>query len=498
MTPTADTVVELLGQQAAWCGEKAAFSYSYHGDGRYGAQVTFRELDYRARAIGAGLQRSGVLEGSPVLVLCRPGLDSVAGMFGCWYAGGIAVPIPERVGPGLASVIADVGAGFALASTVTPASIRAAVDTLAGRVGEPLVWCDTENGDAGSWQVPVIDAHTVAMVQYPSAPTRAARGVVLMHGNLMASLVALGEAWPGDHRDVAVSWLPTHHGMGLIGAVLSGIYRGCSTVLMSPSAVMARPLCWLEAISRWRATMTVAPDVAYRSCVARSTPAERAGLDLSSLSTATNTGQPLRAATMRSFSDAFAPSGFRGEAFTPVYGLPEASGLVAGGAASPLPVIRHLDQVALQSDRVVDAAPDDPGAVEVVGCGRPRAQVVIVDPQSWRPCKPNEVGEIWIAGPSVARGYWDAPAPTEQMFGAMPAHARNGPFLRSGDRGFVRGGQLFVIGRCHDLVVLGGAHYHPHDLEATVAACHPLLVAGRGAVFTATPPSGGGDCGRSA
>ena len=493
VTLAADTVVELLGQQAAWCGEKLAFSFSYHGDGRDGSQVTYRELDDRARAIGAGLQRSGVIEGSLVLVLCRPGLDGIAGLFGCWYAGAIAVPVSERVGPGLASVIADVRAEFTLAAPTTPASVRSAVDTLAARVnGESLVWCGTDEQDAGAWQVPVIDAHNVAMIEYPSASARGARGVVLTHGNLMAGLAAIGQAWPGDHqRDVVVSWLPTHHGMGLLVGVLETMYRGCSTVVMAPSAFIQRPLCWLESISRWRATATVAPDVAYRWCVARSTPAQRAGLDLSSLSTAINVGQPVRAATMRAFTQAFAPAGFRAEAFTPMYGFTEAGGLVAGGAASPLPVLRHLDQAALQSDRVVDAAPDDPGAIEVVGCGRPRAQVVIVHPQSRRPCGPNEVGEIWIAGPSVARGYWNAPAATEQMFGAMPARAHKGPFLRSGDRGFVRGGQLFVVGRCHDLLVLGGAHYYPYDLEATVAGCHPLLVSGRGAVFAVAPPSGG-------
>lgn len=492
VTPIADTVVELLAQQAAWCGEKVAFSYSYHGDGRDSTQVTYRELDDRARAIAAGLQRSGVIEGSPVLVLYRPGVDSIASLFGCWYAGAIAVPIAERVGPGLPSVLADVRAGFALASPSTPGSIRSAVDTLAARVGQPLVWCDTNEQDAGAWQVPVIDRHTVAMIHYP--PGRGARGVVVSYGNLMASLAALAEAWPGDHqRDVVVSWLPTHHGMGLLGAVLGGIYRGRSTVMMAPSAVMARPLCWLEAISRWRATMTMAPDAAYRRCLAHSTAAQRAALDLSSLSVAVNTGQPVRAATMRAFTQAFAPAGFRGEAFLPMYGLPEASGLVAGGAASPLPVVRHLDQAALQSDRVVDVTSDDPAAVEVVSCGRTRAQVVIVDPVSRRPCGPNEVGEIWIAGPGVARGYWEAPAATEHTFGAMPARAHKGPFLRSGDRGFIRGGQLFVIGRCHDLVVLGGTHYYPYDIEATVAGCHPVLVAGRGAVFAIQPPSGGAE-----
>ena len=493
VTPMADTLVELLGQQAARCGEKVAFSFSYHGDGRDGSQVTYRELDYRARAIGAGLQRSGVIEDSPVLVLCRPGLDSIAGIFGCLYAGAVAVPIAERMGPGLASVIADVRAGFAVASPGMPGSVRSAADTLAARVGEPLVWCGTDEQDAGAWQVPVIDAHSVAIIQYPSVSTRGARGVVATHGNLMASLAAIGEAWPGDQRDVAVSWLPTHYGMGLVGMMLGTVYRGCSTVLMSPAAFMARPMRWLEAISRWRATMTVAPDVAYRWCVARSTPTERADLDVSSLSMAINAGLPVRAATMRAFTEAFAPAGFRSEAFKPVYGLTEATGLVAGGAASPLPVVRHLDQAALHGDRVVEAAPDDPAAVEMVSCGRPRAQVVIVDPVTRRPCGPNEVGEMWIAGPSVARGYWEAPALTEQMFGAMPARAHKGPFLRSGDRGFIRGGQLFVLGRCHDLVMLGGTHYYPYDLEATVAGCHPLLVSGRGAAFAVAPRSGGAE-----
>ncbi|MGH3969963.1 MAG: fatty acyl-AMP ligase [Mycobacterium sp.] len=481
--------MELLCQQAARCGEKVAFSFSYHGDGRDSAQVTYQELDTRARAIGAGLQRLGANEGSPVLVLCRPGLDGIAGMFGCWYAGAIAVPVSERVGPALSSVIADVRAGFAVASPATPASVRSAVDTVARVRGEPLVWSGTEEGDGGGWVAPVVDAHSVAMIQYRSG----SRGVVVTHGNLMANLAALGQARPGGTHDVGVSWLPTHHGIGLVGAVLATIYAGATMVLLAPSAFMARPMRWLEAISRWRATVTIAPDFAYRLCVQRSTPAERAGLDLSTLSTAMNGVEPVRAATMRAFADAFAPAGFRREAFMPVYGLAEATGLVAGGSAAPLPVVRHLDRAALHADRVVDVDPDDPGAVEVVGCGRPRAQVVIVHPVTRRSCRPDAVGEVWIAGPSVARGYWAAPAATEQIFGAMPAHARYGPFLRSGDRGFVRGGQLFITGRCSDLVVVDGARYYPDGIEATVAHCHPVLVSGRGAVFAVAPKSGGAE-----
>ncbi|UVO13633.1 fatty acyl-AMP ligase [Mycobacterium sp. SVM_VP21] len=481
--PTADTVVELVRQQAARLGEKAAFSFSHHGDGRAASQVTYRGLDAWARAIGSQLQGLGA-SGQRVLVLCGPGLDGIAGVFGCLYAGAIAVPVAQRVGPRLALVIADAGAGFAVASARLPPSIRGAVDAAAGGLrGGPVVWCGTDDGDPDAWMAPAVDSDSIALIQYSAGPARHPAGVVVTHENVMAAVAAVAAAGLADSRDVVVSWLPTHHERGLIGTVLAPLYLGASTVLMAPSAFLQRPMCWLEAISRWRATVTMAPDSAYRWCVQRSTPTERAGLDLSTLSTAViNGGEPVRAATMLRFAEAFSPAEFRGDAFMPVYGRAEATMLVSGG--SDRPTVCHVDRAGLASGWIAEAHQDDPNAVAVVGCGRPRQHVVIVDPATRMECGPDEVGEIWVGGPSVAQSYWGAPAASDQIFEAFLADGGGGPFLRTGDRGFVRGGELFVTGACPDLIVLDGVHYYPHELEATVADCHSVLLSGRGAVFT--------------
>ena len=484
IVPTADTVVELLRQQAARCGEKAAFSFSHYGDGRDGQELTYRELDRRARGIGAQLLQQGAA-GGRVLVLCRPGLEAIAGIFGCLYAGAIAVPVSERVVPQLASVIADVGARFAVASPEMPDSIRSAVDTLTGRGGgKPVVWCGTDDGDAQAWVAPGVDADSIALILYSAGSTRFPRGVVLTHENVMANVAATGHVWVGDRRQVAVSWLPTHHAQGLIGAVLATIYAGATTVLMAPSAFVQRPMRWLEAISRWRATLTMAPDFAYRLCARRSSVIERAGLDLSSLSRAVIAGvEPVRAVTMQSFADAFAPAGFCREVFAPVYGLAEATWLVSGGSDSQAPGVCHLDRAGLQSGWALDTDPKDRGAVSVVGCGRARQPVLIVDPDTRCECGPDEVGEIWVGGAGVAQSYWNAPTQSDQIFEAFLADGGGGPFLRTGDRGFLRGGELFITGRCSDLVVVGGVHYYPNDLEFTVQDRHVALLTGRGAVF---------------
>ncbi len=484
VTLSVDTLVELLRQQAARCGEKTAFSYSYYGDGRDGSQVSYRELDTRARAVGAALQERGAA-GSRVLVVCGAGLDGAASIFGCWYAGAVAVPVAERVGPRLAGVIAEVRPGFAVAGPQVPASVRVAVDTVVERTGaRPLVWCDSGDGDAAGWVAPAIDSDSIALIQYAPGSVHCSKGVVVTHEQVLTNLEAIAAAGWGDDRDVVVSWLPIHHERGLIGGVLAGMYRGATTVLMAQSAFIARPLCWLEAISRWRATVTMAPDVAYRVCVQRSTRAQREALDVSSLSTAVITGtQPVRAATMAAFSEAFAPAGFQPQAFAPVYGLAEATLLVSGGSDSDRPQVCHVDRSGLASGWALDSVPGDRDAVAVVGCGLPRQQVVIVDPDTRVQCGPEEVGEIWVGGPGVAQGYWGAPRQSDQIFEAFLAGSGEGPFLRTGDRGFLRGGELFLTGRLPDLVVLSGVHYYPSELEATVQQCHAVLLTGRGAVF---------------
>ena len=325
-----------------------------------------------------------------------------------------------------------------------------------------------------------------------SGSTRAPKGVVLTHANLLHNLAAIAEAWGGDENDVAVYWLPQHHDMGLIGGVLETIYVGCSTVLLSPAGFITRPIRWLETIARYRATMTAAPNFAYNLCVERSTPKERAALELSSLATAMNGAEPVHAETLRAFTEAFAPAGLRPEALMPVYGLAEATLLVSGGSEHDTPVIRWLDRDALGEHRVVDADPDAARTVSIVSCGRPRGgqRIVIVDPETRRRRGADEVGEIWLAGPSVASGYRGKPEDTEKAFGAYLSDTREGPFLRTGDLGFVHDDELFITGRCKDLIIVAGNHYYPNDIEASVQSCHPVLLAGRGAAFAVTSESG--------
>jgi acyl-CoA synthetase (AMP-forming)/AMP-acid ligase II len=495
-TPT--TLVDLLRQQAERYQDKVAFSFSYNGDDKNKSQLTYQELDLKARAIAYRLQQQGAA-GERVLLFCRPGLGPIAGYFGCVYAGAVPVPVHEKLAPRLASVVPDAYARFALAPPETPVKVKTAVDELVGAIGQqPLRWGLTDAAAAGTekWVIPDIDANTPALIQYTSGTTRSPKGVVVTQRNILHNLAAISQTWDGDEHTISASWLPQHHDMGLIGGVLLQLYVGATTVLMSPAAFINHPMLWLEAISRNRATHTMAPNFGYDRCVEHSNAHERSGLDLSSLSVATVGAEPVRAASLEAFADAFASAGFRSEAISPAYGLAEATLLVSRGLVSALPVIHHLDRAALGEDRIVDASAEDPGAAAVVGCGRPQGgqRVIIVDPETRRKCEPDRVGEIWIAGPSVAQGYWNRPEETEQTFSAylaeMDPDSFAGPFLRTGDLGFLRAGELFITGRCKDLIIIRGDNYYPNDIEVTVQGCHPALLSGRGAVFAVTPESG--------
>ncbi|HEU4363324.1 MAG TPA: SDR family NAD(P)-dependent oxidoreductase, partial [Mycobacterium sp.] len=492
------TLVDLLRQRAKSCQDRVAFRFSRDGEERDSRQVSYVGLDAQARRIAAGLQQQGAA-GEPVLVLCSPGLDFIASYFGCLYAGAIAVPVhpPTRdhLVPRVESIIADIQPGFAITTAEMQAKIRATVDGLVTE--RPLRWFLADGdvlADGAQWIAPDLGADAVAMVQYTSGSTSAPKGVVLTHGNLVHNLEAIRQAWNAeiDGSATGVFWLPPFHDMGLIGGLLETLYVGGTSVLMPPTAFIKRPMRWLEAISRHRATITAAPNFAYDLCVELSTPEQRAALDLSSWSAALCGAEPVRTATLDGFAEAFAPSGFHKEAFLPVYGLAEGTLLVSGGSDSPVPVVRHVDRAALRENRVIEVPGDRPTTATLVGCGRPRGgqRVVIVDPETRRVCRPDEVGEIWLGGPSVAHGYWGSPEQSAETFAAYTSELSDtgeGPFLRTGDLGFLWAGELFVTGRRKDLIIIRGNNHYPNDIELTVQNCHPALMPGRGAVFAVAP-----------
>ncbi|MES1244335.1 MAG: amino acid adenylation domain-containing protein, partial [Acidobacteriota bacterium] len=417
-----------------------------------------------------------------------PGLDFVAAFFGCLYAGAVAVPAyPPRSArgqPRLRSIAADCGASAVL-TTSTVASRESLVERVPELSGARWLATDDLDESTGSWQEPHLTGTDPAFLQYTSGSTAEPKGVVVTHGNLVHNEEVIRRSFGQSESSVVVGWLPLYHDMGLIGNVLQPLWCGGEAILMSPLAFLQRPRRWLEAISRYRATTSGGPNFSYDLCLRKIKEADRQGLDLSSWRVAFSGAEPVRSATMERFAEAFAPYGFRREAFYPCYGLAEATLFVTGGDPGEPFHARPLDPEALAENRVSV----DPEGRELVSCGRPAAdpaqRLLIVDPSDLAMgavCPPDRIGEVWISGPGVAAGYWNRPEETARSFGARLADG-DGPFLRTGDLGFVMDGELFVAGRLKDLIILRGRNLYPQDVELTAERSHPALRPGCGAAF---------------
>ena len=465
-------------------------AYIFLADGeREEESLTYGELDRRARTIAAALQ-ARVGKGERALLLYPPGLEFTAAFFGCLYAGVIAVPAyPPRLNRNLLrlqAIVRDATARIVLA----PDQVVSRAQSLFDQSPElkALQWLTTNQLAGGledRWSQDAINANDLAFLQYTSGSTGQPKGVMLTHANLLHNAAVISHLLDHKPTDKYASWLPTFHDMGFMAGVLQPLYAGVPVVLMSPASFLQRPARWLEAISRYKATTSGGPNFAYDLCVRKITDAQRAQLDLSSWTVAFNGAEPVRAETMENFVNRFAECGFKREAFYPCYGLAEATLMVSGGLKDAAPVSLSVSASGLERHVVSEEPRPGSGARELVGCGAtmPGQQVAIVRPEMMARCSPDEVGEIWVSGPSVAQGYWDNPGETERTFRARLADTGEGPFLRTGDLGFLRDGELFVTGRLKDLIIIRGSNYYPQDIELTVERAHPALRAGFGAAF---------------
>jgi acyl-CoA synthetase (AMP-forming)/AMP-acid ligase II len=488
-------MVEVLQARADGAPDDLAFLFLIDGE-EEGPRLTYAGLDRAARAVAAAL-REGAGPGDRALLLYEPGLDFIPAFFGCLYAGLIAVPACpprfDRVLQGwqvLAGVVADCRPRVVLTTADLAGVLERGFRNFPQ--ADALRWIATDGLDssrAGCWRQSPINPEATALLQYTSGSTAAPKGVMVTHDNLMHNGRMIHTAMEHAGARLGVLWLPFYHDMGLVAGVLQAVYRGGTAVVMSPLGLLQRPFRWLQAISRYRADTSGGPNFAYDLCVQRVTAEQKASLDLSCWSGAAIGSEPVSARTLERFTEAFAPCGFRPEAFYPCYGLAEATLMVTGNRKGTRPVIWTVEVDALEQGRVVDAAPGTAGARTLVGCGRPwlGQEVLIVDPDSRMRHPEGAVGEIWVAGPSVARGYWERPEEMERTFGARLADTGAGPFLRTGDLGFLRDGQLFVTGRLKDLLVIRGRNHYPEDIEATVQAVHPALRPGCGAAFESGP-----------
>jgi acyl-CoA synthetase (AMP-forming)/AMP-acid ligase II len=491
------TLVELLRRRALDHHEGVAYGY-LDESGKEAERISYGELDREARRIAGGLQAHSAT-GDRALLLFPAGLAFLKALFGCLYAGVIAIPAPppeasrlKRTLPRLRSIAGDAGVSIVI-SNPSISNLAAGSSDVPGLEGIRHLDIDVIPSEvSNSWQDPRVETDDLAYFQYTSGSTTTPKGVMISHGNVVhhcGYLQRVGEYTP---ESISLTWLPYFHDYGLIEGLLEPLFNGTPGYVMSPFAFLKRPFNWLHAISQLRATHTQAPNFAYEQCVRRIRPEQLALLDLSCLRSAGNGAEPINPRVLESFCRTFAPCGFRWEASCPAYGLAEATLMVSCCSPSLSPRIGRFRADALAERRVIEADGDDVALREVTSCGRIVCEfdVAIVHPETATRCAPDEVGEIWVSDPSVARGYWQRAQDTQATFRARLADTQEGPFLRTGDLGFIRYGELFVTSRIKDLIIVAGANHHPQDIEWTVEACHPDVRPGGVVAFSISVEGG--------
>ncbi len=469
------TLVQSLQRRAAQTPDQVALRFLAES-AEHNVVLSYRDLDQRARSIAAALQANAAL-GDRAVLLFPSGPDYVAAFFGCLYAGVIAVPAypPESTKrhhqERLLSIISDAEPRLLL-------TIASLADGLAQIENAPPVLSVDTLEHTGDWIAPDLQADDIAFLQYTSGSTALPKGVQVSHGNLVANEVLIRRGFGIDLNpdDVIVSWLPLYHDMGLIGGLLQPIFSGVPCVLMSPAYFLGRPLRWLEAISEYGGTISGGPDFAYRLCSERVSESALERLDLSRWRVAYSGSEPIRLDTLERFAEKFAACGFSSNNFFASYGLAEATLFVAGGRRGHgIPALR-VDEQALAANR---AEAGQGSAIMSCGTSQPDHAVLIADPQTLSELADNQIGELWATGPSIAHGYWRNPEATAKTF---VQHAGR-TWLRTGDLGFIRDGEVYITGRLKDLLIVRGHNLYPQDIELTIEREVEVVRKGRVAAF---------------
>lgn len=480
------SLVEVARRYARTTPQGTPFTFiDYSGPHSEDQTITYQQLDQRARSIAALLQITGK-PGDRVLLLYPAGLDYLCALFGCLYAGMVGVPayppLNARLRDRLAAVAEDCSASAALTTMDV-------VELVGDRAGPPgrLRWLATDmtlDHLEDAWRDPGSSRGQTAILQYTSGSTGTPKGVIVTHGNLLHNvyLIALYLQLRPDDR--SLTWLPPYHDMGLIGTLLGAFCAGVSASFMAPASFLRRPERWLSELSRRRCTVSGAPNFAYEFCIEKVPDEVVHTLDLTRWRLACSGAEPVRADTLNRFAERFGPSGFRRDAFYPCYGMAETTLFVTGKRGDAPPRTRTIDSEVYASEaRAVEhaGAPKNMLGREVVSCGEIATgmDLRIVDPNTSRELSDGHVGEIWIAGPSVASGYWGRASETAAVFGARIA-GHPPPYLRTGDLGFLTDGELYVSGRLKDLIIIRGVNHYPQDIEHTIDVCHDAIRAGCG------------------
>ncbi|WP_239069787.1 MULTISPECIES: fatty acyl-AMP ligase [unclassified Streptomyces] len=479
----------ILAQRAERTPDSVAYVYLRNGE-EIGEQITYRELDADVRARAAALAELAGERRSAVLMY-PTGLEFIRAWLGCTAAGikGAPIQVPTRghAVRRLRTIADDAHTTLVLTTREVRDRVLADFPDLPELAGLELVATDELLAPAAEVELPTPGLSDVALLQYTSGSTGDPKGVMVTHANFWFNAVAIDELWPVQDDGTVVSWLPLFHDMGLVLGLVLPLWAGRPAYLMGPEAFIRRPGRWLEALSRFGGTHASAPNFAYDLCVR--SDSVRGPLDLSRWRMAVNGAEPVRAHTVQDFVGKFAADGFDPRAMCPSYGLAENTLKVCGSPQDVESAPLVLDAQALGHGRVVPLAEDAEASAftaTVMSVGRTvgDTRVRIVDPHTLRAAGPDEVGEIWVSGPCVAAGYLGREKESERTFRARIAGAAaDGPFLRTGDMGFVRSGDVFITGRRKDLIIVKGRNHYPQDLEHTAENSHPLLRPASAAAF---------------
>ena len=469
----AATLVDILQARSMEQPHQTIYSFLVDGETK-SISLTYGQLEQKAKAIAAYLQ-SICSPQDRVLLLFPAGLDYITAFFGCLYAGVIAIPAypprPNRSLNRIHNILDNAQTNVALTNSETLQGLERQLESTAEL--QNLRWITTNSIEldaASSWQQPNIDEEDIAFLQYTSGSTAEPKGVRIAYKNLLHNLEAIHSCFRHSTQSNGVIWLPPYHDMGLIGGVLQPLYGDFPVTLMSPLMFLQNPLRWLKAISRVGATTSGGPNFAYDLCVRKFKREQLRGLDLSTWQVAFNGAEPINHETLAKFAETFAPYGFDYDAFYPCYGMAEATLIISGGSKNAAIVTKTVQGKALEKNRIKLAEPNEPHPHTLVSCGQglKDQKLAIANPETMITCLPGEVGEIWVSGASIAQGYWRQPEITKATFNAYLQDTGEGPYLRTGDLGFIDRGELFFTGRLKDTIVIKGRNHYPQDIEKTV------------------------------
>jgi acyl-CoA synthetase (AMP-forming)/AMP-acid ligase II/acyl carrier protein len=442
--------------------------------------ITYAVMVAMAKAIAVTLLKNGT-KGDRVMLLFSTGIEFITSLYGCFFAGMIAVPAypPRRNKPNerFISIIENSKPAFILSNSLIYEDLNKyhKGNAFSEEICQ-LVYEEIPSELSEEWLNPNVQADDIALLQYTSGSTGTPNGVMVSHGNIMHNSECIKQSFGFDENSIGVNWLPNFHDMGLIGCLIQAAYLGGSNVIIPPLSFLKNPANWFRMITKYKATTGGGPNFAFDYCMEKVTDEEISEFDLSSLRTLYCGAEPIRKNTLESFTDKFRKAGFSGTQFFPCYGMAESVLITTGGDFKAKPIYLSIDPQAIEENKVLPVRAEKDGRM-LTACGYPwlGMGVLIVNPETSTPSPAGEIGEIWVKGPSVAKGYWKDKQSTEKTFNAFISGTEDGPYLRTGDLGFIHEGQLYVSGRMKDLIIIRGSNFYPNDIEHSAENSNPAL-----------------------